>query len=332
MFDSTRGIQVRAARKRSGWVAPRATSSPGRGERKRTSLDQLVRDYLAFLMEHRGLGASSHRQNRKALSEFIGFLEATARPLETLSVRDLDQFLLSTAELGLGKVHLGIRVGAVRGFLRYLHGEGWLAEDLAFFVDGPRIYRESKVPAHFTWDELHQLIRSVCGDSPTALRDRSLLVLLCVYGLRSQEVARLAVDDIDWVHGSVQIQDRKMGTPLVLPLVPVVREVLDSYIQRARPADSAHRALLLSVRGKPFGNGLAVTSRLHFLVRQAGLAGGRGAHAVRRAVGTRLVEQGFGLAEVACILGHSSPDSGRVYLRLSVELLRDVAAGYGELL
>ena len=77
---------------------------------------------------------------------------------------------------------------------------------------------------------------------------------------------------------------------------------------------------------------MAVTERIHVLVAQAELKGGRGVHAIRRAVGTRLVEQGLGLAEVACILGHSSPDSSRVYLRLSLELLRNVAIGYGELL
>ncbi len=49
-------------------------------------------------------------------------------------------------------------------------------------------------------------------------------------------------------------------------------------------------------------------------------------------MGTRLVEQGLGLGEVACILGHANPDSGRVYLRLAMEFLRDVADNYGELL
>jgi site-specific recombinase XerD len=295
-------------------------------------MGQLVQAYDSFLVEHRGLGDSSRGQYRKALSEFVSFLESQGRTLAGLLVTDLDQFFLATAALGLSKVHLGLRVYAVRGFLRYLHGEGWLTEDLAPFVDGPRIYREANVPAHFTWEELRQLMESVQGESPTALRDRALLVLLCVYGLRSKEVAHLTLDDIDWTHALLRVPHRKMGTPLVLPLLPEVREVLAHYVRAGRPADAPHRVLLLTQRGKPFRDGWAVTSRIHELVGQAGLTGGRGAHAIRRAVGTRLVERGLGLGEVACILGHSQPDSARVYLRLSLELLRDVAAGYGELL
>jgi site-specific recombinase XerD len=67
-------------------------------------------------------------------------------------------------------------------------------------------------------------------------------------------------------------------------------------------------------------------------VERAGLRGSRGAHAIRRAVGTRLVEQGFGIGAVAQVLGHQRLSSTRVYLRLSMELLRDVAENYGQLL
>jgi site-specific recombinase XerD len=266
------------------------------------------------------------------LTEFAIFLEARQCTLNNLTSTHIDEFLQATTALGLSKAHLSIRVCAARGFLRYLDGEGWLVSDLATFVEGPRIYRESKVPPHFTWDEVLQLIKSVRGYGPAALRDRALLVVLCVYGLRSQEAAQLTLDDIDWSRSVLTIPQRKMNSPLVLPLVPLAAEVLGHYLRSGRPADAPFRALFLTPRGRPFINGMAVTNRIHGLVTQAGLKGGRGVHAIRRAVGTRLVEQGLGLTEIACILGHASPNSGRVYLRLSMELLRDVAGGYGELL
>lgn len=300
--------------------------------RPQPAFKRLVEEFLIFLVHHRGLGGSSHRQNRRALTEFANFLEARQCTLSDLTSAHIDQFLQATTALGLSKSHLSIRVCAARGFLRYLDGEGWLVRDLAAFVEGPRIYREAKLPPHFTWDEVLILIRSIRGYSPAALRDRALLVLLCVYGLRSEEVAQLTLDDIDWTHSVLTIQRRKMNNPLVLPLVPVAAEVLAHYLRSGRPADAPFRVLFLAPRGRPFINGLAVTNRIHTLVAQAGLKGGRGVHAIRRALGTRLVEQGLGLAEVACILGHACPDSGRVYLRLSVEILRDVAGSYGELL
>ena len=77
---------------------------------------------------------------------------------------------------------------------------------------------------------------------------------------------------------------------------------------------------------------VAVTERLYVLIRRAGLPGGRSSHSLRRAVGTRLVELGWSLAQVGQVLGHTTQRSTLLYLRLSVDLLRDVANNYGDLL
>jgi integrase len=38
----------------------------------------------------------------------------------------------------------------------------------------------------------------VGGERPVDIRDRALLLLLAVYGLRSGEIIRLRLDDFDW--------------------------------------------------------------------------------------------------------------------------------------
>jgi site-specific recombinase XerD len=123
-----------------------------------------------------------------------------------------------------------------------------------------------------------------------------------------------------------------MGDPLVLPLLPVVEIALYDYITKGRPPGSPFRELMLSKKGQPMKQGQVLTGRLHHLVAQAGLKGGRGCHALRRAVGTHLVEQGCALEHVALILGHKKMGSAKVYLRLSMESLREVAENYGEVL
>jgi site-specific recombinase XerD len=89
---------------------------------------------------------------------------------------------------------------------------------------------------------------------------------------------------------------------------------------------------MLSRNGKPLIRGKEITGRLHKLVAQAGLKGDRGCHALRRAVGTHLVEQGCSLDHVALILGHTRMESAQVYLRLSIESLREVADNFGDML
>jgi len=170
----------------------------------------------------------------------------------------------------------------------------------------------------------------VTGEDPLSLRDLAMLALLCCYGLRSQEVAGLTLDSIDWAHQRLQIPLRKNDRPLLLPLVEAVKIALQRYLKTGRPV-TTHRQIFISRWGTPLRSA-EISRRLRALTKRAGLPGERGAHAIRRAVGTRLVEEGWGLAEVAQILGHGSLDSPRVYLRLSTKLLQDVALNYAELL
>lgn len=293
---------------------------------------KLLTDHLSFIIRHCGLSPVSYYQRRKALSEFLSYLSCRELSLSEVQVKDLDEFIVSVAGSGRSKSYMNVRTTALRGFLRYLFGEGWLERDLARCVESPRTYRESTVPPHFAWKNLEELLASIRGHGQEALRDRAMLVILCVYGLRSSEVARLSLDDIDWSHKALRVTDRKDGSCLVLPLLPVVEAVLSQYIRSGRPSDAPYREILIKNSGRPFRNGFEITNRLHILVKRAGLQGGRGSHAIRRAVGTRLIEQGLGLQEVALLLGHRDVKSARVYLRLSMEFLRDVVDNYGEML
>jgi len=293
---------------------------------------ELLAGYLSFITRHCGLSPVTYRQRRKALSEFLSYLLQHGLSLKSIQVKDLDEFIASIDFSRRSRSYQCVRTNALRGFLRYLFGEGFLERDLSSCVESPRIYREATIPPHFTWTELEQLLASIRGDAPKALRDRAMLALLCIYGLRSGEVASLTLDDIDWTHKVIRFTRRKGGAILVLPLLPVVEAILGQYIRKGRPSGTSCRELLLNNRHRPFASGLSLTNRLHTLVKRAGLRGGRGCHAVRRAVGTHIVESGRGLQEVALILGHQSLSSARVYLRLSMELLRDVADNYGEVL
>ena len=54
---------------------------------------------------------------------------------------------------------------------------------------------------------------------------------------------------------------------------------------------------------------------------------GYGPHALRRACATRLLEQGLTLKEIGDHLGHSHPDSTRLYAKVDLPHLRRVAEG-----
>ena len=121
----------------------------------------------------------------KSIEEFLGRLSADGRSMRDLTLVDLDDAI---ARKGIrdGCTRASIRryVYTLRGFLRFAERRQWCPAGLAAGILVPRVYAREKVPAGPTWDQVRRLCADAQGDAPAQIRDRALLLLFAVYGLR----------------------------------------------------------------------------------------------------------------------------------------------------
>ncbi len=217
------------------------------------------------------------------------------------------------------------------GFLRYLHREGVCQRDLSRIVDWPRSYRLAEIPRSITMDEVQRVLSGVDRRTPVGKRDYAMMLLLVTYGLRAREVAALTFDDLDWEHDRLRVPNRKAGHSTVLPLSSTVGAALVDYIRRGR-AHSTERLVFLHVVPpfRPVGCH-DVSSRATFALRRAGVGARRpGSHTFRHTCVQRLVDARFPLEVIGDYVGHRSPNSTRIYGKVDIDSLREVAMGDGE--
>ena len=81
-------------------------------------------------------------------------------------------------------------------------------------------------------------------DRPRDIRDRAILLLLAVYGMRSGEVAALRLDQIDWAGRTLRLFRLKRRQPQIYPLLPSAAEALARYIDTVRPPSSCPEVFL----------------------------------------------------------------------------------------
>jgi integrase len=225
---------------------------------------------------------------------------------------------------------ISIRSAALtlRIWFRHCEAKGWVRPGLAAAILAPRIYRGEGLPLGPTWDIVAHLIAEADGDTPLQKRNGAILRLLAIYGLRSGEVRRLHVHDVDWASHRIQIIRSKSRKRDILPLEPSVGDALSRYVREARPP-SDHAALFLTVRA-PFRPITAsvlyhlVASRLP-ATREERRWKGRGPHGLRHACARHLIDAGLSFKEVGDHLGHRSPDSTQIYAKVNLAALRLVA-------
>ena len=90
---------------------------------------------------------------------------------------------------------------AIRAFFKYAEGRGWCQRGLAQSIKIARIYKHETLPYSPSWDDVKRLLETTLGDDPTDIRDRAIIMLLAIYGLRSGEVAKLCLNDSEWCPG-----------------------------------------------------------------------------------------------------------------------------------
>lgn len=222
---------------------------------------------------------------------------------------------------------------ALRSFLRFLAVEGVCVDRLAEAVPKVALRRLASVPRHLSASEFERLIASLDErDSPDGLRARAMLLLAARLGLRAGEIARLALEDIDWRSGTVRIRTRKTGHGALLPLPADVGEAIAGYLQAGRPAsDDRHVFLLHQQRvGAPIDRSVVGDVARRAVVRAGIQAPARGANLLRHSLASGLLAGGASLKEIADLFGHRALSSTQVYAKVNVLALREAALPWPE--
>jgi site-specific recombinase XerD len=219
-----------------------------------------------------------------------------------------------------------------RGFLRFLHAEGLLAQDLARVVPRTTRRRLDQLPRHLPWEQVEQLIASVDLTHPSGRRDRAVLLLIATLGLRNKEVRCLTFKDVRWREGAIHLPWTKAARARILPLPKEVGEALADYVLHERPALAVPELFLRhKAPPGPLTTSGAVAGIVRRQLARAGITSAhRGAHLLRHSLATRLVNVGVPIKEIADVLGHVSINTTAIYTKVDTTHLAAVALPFPE--
>jgi integrase/recombinase XerD len=284
-------------------------------------------EYCDWAKQERGLSEASVNRFRRSIRQFLRWYGPLGRPLSSVYANDVDAYLAFGSGRGWARVTVRNEIDALRAFFRYGAQQGWSPPRLAEAIQGPRIYAQAELPAGPSWADVQRLFTGLDESRFMDVRDRAILMLFAIYGLRESEVAKLRLDDIDWERDQLRVPRAKRREAQVYPLLPSVGKALIDYLQSVRRCIS-HREVFLTLMSpyRPLSrSGLydVVSGRLKSLNVQCAH---HGPHSLRHACAARLVAQGLSLKEIGDHLGHRSTSATRVYAKVDLLGLREVAA------
>ena len=288
------------------------------------ALEPLVEQFLTVVQVEQGLAANSLAAYRRDLTKFKRYMKQVGMvDPSQLTKRDFTGFLEDLRQHDLSPASVARCLAALRGFLKFLHGEYGCADLVSLVPTAPKKWQ--RLPKVLTEAEVTGILELPLGKSPEELRDAAMVEVLYATGLRVSELTGLEMAQVNIEVGYL-LATGKRDKQRIVPMGEKARELVELYCRQARDAMLKNR----------FSEALFVTRRGTGLTRQgfwkilraraqrAGIPKVISPHMLRHSFATHLLEHGADLRAVQMMLGHANIATTQIYTHVEHSRLKRV--------
>jgi integrase/recombinase XerD len=164
--------------------------------------------------------------------------------------------------------------------------------------------REHRLPNVLSKEEIKKIL-----EVQTNEKHRLMLTIIYACGLRRSELLNLMPNDIDRQRKVILVRQAKGKKDRIVPLSEKLREMIDDYQGRYKPASYLFEGQL---RGEQY-SATSLQNVLKDACRKAGITKSVTLHWLRHSFATHLLESGTDLRFIQELLGHSSSRISEIY-------------------
>lgn len=275
-------------------------------------------EFLVYLAAEKGVAKNTSDAYRRDLVLFCKLLEREGiSSFQDVSEKELVLFLTSLKQENYASSSISRALVAIKMLFRFLKREGKIKEDVAYYLDSPKMWQ--LIPEVLTIQEVEKLLAMPDSSTPEGARDKAILEVLYASGLRVSEICDLNIQDLD--DAFVRVKG-KGGKERVIPIAKVAIDAVDHYLVNFRQGvHEEEKALFLSKKGKRIDR-VTVWKRVKFYTKKMGIVRKISPHTLRHSFATHLLENGADLRVIQEMLGHASVATTDRYTHISQKHLQ----------
>ncbi len=172
----------------------------------------------------------------------------------------------------------------------------------------PSLKNDNKLPVILNRTELKELFKA-----PKLLKHRIILTLAYSAGLRSQELIKLKLSDIDFERKTIHIRQSKYKKDRIVPLSNYIAKGLKKYISVEHPYIYVFNGKEADRRYSPKGLSWVMREALKKTKIQKKV----NLHSLRHSYATHLLEDGVNIVTIKQLLGHATIQTTMIYLHVA---------------
>jgi integrase/recombinase XerD len=276
-------------------------------------------DFLCFMASEKGSSPHTLEAYQRDLFNFIEFLkEQDLTNFTQVTSPDLIDYLAHLYLLQYAPASIARALAAIKVLFRFLKREGTVVENIALYVDTPKIWQA--IPTVLSTDEINKLLDQPDRKDAYGARDAAILELLYSSGLRASELCNIKIIDID--DDCIRVFG-KGGKERVVPIGKPALDAIDYYLTEFRDQfDGDHETLFVTQRSRPLDR-IDIWKMVKKYAEEVGITKNVFPHTLRHSFATHLLDNGADLRIIQEMLGHASINSTERYTHVSRKQLQE---------
>jgi site-specific recombinase XerD len=296
-----------------------------------SELARLQTRFETYLLTEKRVAENTFGAYKRDLEQFVAFTNRKKVSLKELDSAHIKSFLLHLKRLRMSSRSMARKISTLKSFFTYLSHYGGWKNNLSSELITPKI--EQKLPHFFTELEIEQLFRIAEMDKTAAgTRNRVMLYLLYISGMRISELCNLRMSDVHFDTGFIHVSG-KGGKSRMVPLPQMMLEMLHDY------SDTIYKEV--NKKGKiradseylfpVFYAGVVkpITRQSFWIIlkkmwARSGSDKAISPHKLRHSLATHMLKSGADLRSLQVLLGHENLATVQIYTHVETSYLRSV--------
>lgn len=280
-------------------------------------------DYLKFEKRTSAHTVTAYEGDLEQFEQFMAenFAGVALCACEPVMVR---AWMLSLVESGMTTRTVSRKVSALRAFFRYHTRMGHVAHNPMESVTSPKISK--RLPQFVDETDMENLFREeLFDDSFEGWRDRFIIELFYVTGMRLSELVNIRRNDLDLYNCQVRVLGKR-NKERIIPFSTRVKSVAEKYLQlfeEIQPDNSNNFFIFVAQNGNKIYP-KAVYRIVRRYLDMVTTIDKRSPHVLRHTFATHMLNRGADINAIKEILGHSSLAATQVYTHNSIEKLKNI--------
>lgn len=280
----------------------------------------MLKNFINYLVTEKRFSDHTVKSYVTDLKQFFNFLKnefEIKNHIEEVQFQLVRAWIASMLEQGLSPRSVNRKISTLRTYYKFLIREGKMSKNPMLRVVAPKLSK--RLPAFIEEDQIEHLLDNVqfeegfIGD-----RNKLIIELFYVTGIRLSELINLKKNDIDFYNQSIKILGKRNKERLI-PLSPNIIKDLKKFISN----NMVTNFLFTNIDGNKLYPRL-VYRIVHRYIGKISSVSKKSPHILRHTFATHMLNNGADINAIKDLLGHTNLSATQVYTHNSIEKLKKV--------